>query len=508
MPIRGRGPWSAPSSSSRHVASPSHPGTTDRIKEYRTLSRFSNSSAALSLLVSIGRTVAPLMAKYSWRLPLLSEFLPSNPNLLGINVNRGQRISLRLRWDISREELIDEEQVTLVMLHELCHNVHGPHDERFYALLDNITEEYYEAKRKGRWEGEGFLSAGRRLGGRPGRGIAGIGVGVRRGGAGSKTAEPPRRLGGSTSTTTAATPADSLAAQRQRAAEAAERRRRDARACPDSAEEIEMVASQTERDERGQKQDVIIIDSDDDNDNEDDDRNEATRGEPRFRDHTVEDAQRKGDDGVEGEVVFAGVRRSSDARRKAAGASVKIELNDVLATAPRGTASATSPQPSNHTHGSKRQPSDSIIVLSSDTEDEARPAPRPTQATKRARPAASASTLQSRSADALRLHNSSGATSRRWTCQVCTLLNPLSALACEACQSRRPSSSTTATGTPREQQRGEEDTGGPGWTCGACGFRMKDGAAAFWSCSVCGQVKKSSEANQAGWGAVLGGGGY
>jgi hypothetical protein len=33
--------------------------------------------------------------------------------------------------------------------HQLTHNVYGPHDAKFYKLLGELEEEYYELKRKG-----------------------------------------------------------------------------------------------------------------------------------------------------------------------------------------------------------------------------------------------------------------------------------------------------------------------------------------------------------------------
>lgn len=45
----------------------------------------------------------------------------------------------------------------------MTHNVHGPHDEKFYKFLSSLEEEYYELKRSG-YSGEGFFSKGRRLG--------------------------------------------------------------------------------------------------------------------------------------------------------------------------------------------------------------------------------------------------------------------------------------------------------------------------------------------------------
>ncbi|KAL2754951.1 hypothetical protein ACRALDRAFT_1064698 [Sodiomyces alcalophilus JCM 7366] len=50
------------------------------------------------------------------------------------------------------------------MLHELAHIVHGPHDDKFRALWNQLRDEHEGLVLKG-YTGEGFLSAGRRLGG-------------------------------------------------------------------------------------------------------------------------------------------------------------------------------------------------------------------------------------------------------------------------------------------------------------------------------------------------------
>ena len=57
------------------------------------------------------------------------------------------------------------EQVVDTMLHELSHNVFGPHDAKFMALWDQLRKEYEALLSKG-YTGEGFLSDGHRLGGR------------------------------------------------------------------------------------------------------------------------------------------------------------------------------------------------------------------------------------------------------------------------------------------------------------------------------------------------------
>lgn len=85
--------------------------------------------------------------------------------MIGLNVNRGQRILLRLRYPGDRNQFLPIEQVTDTMLHELSHIVHGPHDAKFHALWDQLRDEHQGLVLKG-YSGEGFLSNGHRLGGR------------------------------------------------------------------------------------------------------------------------------------------------------------------------------------------------------------------------------------------------------------------------------------------------------------------------------------------------------
>jgi hypothetical protein len=95
------------------------------------------------------------------------------------DINGGQKILLRLRPAHAPDTFYEEEQIVLVMLHEvrsphsdsstyliviqLTHNVHGPHDEKFYKYLSGLEDEYDALKRSG-YAGEGFFSKGHRLG--------------------------------------------------------------------------------------------------------------------------------------------------------------------------------------------------------------------------------------------------------------------------------------------------------------------------------------------------------
>lgn len=47
--------------------------------------------------------------------------------------------------------------------YKLTHNVHGPHDAKFYAFLAKLTDEY-DALVRGGWSGDGFHSDGVRVG--------------------------------------------------------------------------------------------------------------------------------------------------------------------------------------------------------------------------------------------------------------------------------------------------------------------------------------------------------
>lgn len=119
---------------------------------------------ALDLLRKIHSLVKPIMKKHGWHLPVLSEFFPKNPGLLGININGGAKICIRLRpADDPSSFLPLEESLIGTMLHELTHNVRGPHDDVFFKQLDALQDEYDELRAKG-YSGEGFLGRGNRVG--------------------------------------------------------------------------------------------------------------------------------------------------------------------------------------------------------------------------------------------------------------------------------------------------------------------------------------------------------
>ena len=59
----------------------------------------------------------------------------------------------------------ESDSISVADMGRLCHIVHGPHHQQFHALWNQLRDEYQELIFKG-YTGEGFLSVGRRLGGR------------------------------------------------------------------------------------------------------------------------------------------------------------------------------------------------------------------------------------------------------------------------------------------------------------------------------------------------------
>lgn len=145
----------------KRLQATSSPGD-DVVLLFKTCGR-DNDEKAMMMLKRVASLVKPLMKKHNFRLPLLTEMFPDNPNLLGLNVGGGREIRLRLRYASDESRFLDEESVVGTMLHELTHNRRSPHDAQFYKILDEFTAEYEAAVANG-WRGEGFLAPGKRVG--------------------------------------------------------------------------------------------------------------------------------------------------------------------------------------------------------------------------------------------------------------------------------------------------------------------------------------------------------
>ncbi|CAI5474425.1 unnamed protein product [Closterium sp. Yama58-4] len=168
------------------------------------------------------------MARRKWKVPLLSEFSPSNARLLGLNVNRGREIRIRLRPAGKPDSFFPYEHVLGTMLHELTHIERGPHDAKFYKLLDELNEECDDLIARG-ITGTSFGGSGHRLGSSAYPSIRPVRLGTAAAAASSSfgvisSAAPSRGVAGVSSAPSAAD-----VASRKAAAAAAERRRQQQR---------------------------------------------------------------------------------------------------------------------------------------------------------------------------------------------------------------------------------------------------------------------------------------
>ncbi|RAL12103.1 metalloendopeptidase WSS1 [Aspergillus homomorphus CBS 101889] len=135
------------------------------ISEYRHDRNRPRAPEALLMLQKVASIVKPIMRRRQWKVGTLAELNPQQRNLLGLNYNHGQKICLRLRHASDQRQFLPMDSIVDTMLHELCHIVHGPHNQQFHALWNQLRDEHLELTLKG-YTGEGFLSKGQRLGGR------------------------------------------------------------------------------------------------------------------------------------------------------------------------------------------------------------------------------------------------------------------------------------------------------------------------------------------------------
>lgn len=121
---------------------------TSRIIKIASLTNKDSSDKALELLHEIASLVSPIMDFYNLNVNLLCEMYPKDNHLLGLNVNRGSKICLRLRSPNNDKWFLDTNEIVGTMLHELVHNTQGPHNNVFYKLLDEYKDKYLELQIK------------------------------------------------------------------------------------------------------------------------------------------------------------------------------------------------------------------------------------------------------------------------------------------------------------------------------------------------------------------------
>lgn len=121
---------------------PNRPSPVANISKIACLRRYDNKDYALDILHDLAKAVGPIMHEYNFKIGMLCEMYPKNPLLLGLNVNKGQKILIRLRPPYAEHAFYPMSDLVGTMLHELAHNVHGPHDAKFYAFLDELRTRF------------------------------------------------------------------------------------------------------------------------------------------------------------------------------------------------------------------------------------------------------------------------------------------------------------------------------------------------------------------------------
>ncbi|KAI7894466.1 WLM domain-containing protein [Mucor mucedo] len=138
---------------------------SDRVKAFVVLKNKPESEKALVILKRLASQVKPILNNRNWTIKNLCEFFPTNENLLGVNVNRGWKVNLRLRPHYDDKLFLEYEEILGTLLHEMAHIVRGPHDQQFYKVLEELKAETEILMASG-YSGEGFYSNGHSLGSR------------------------------------------------------------------------------------------------------------------------------------------------------------------------------------------------------------------------------------------------------------------------------------------------------------------------------------------------------
>lgn len=122
------------------------PSPVANVGKIGSLMRYPDRDYANSLLHDAVKQLAPLIHEYNFKIGLLCEMFPKSENLLGLNVNKGQKIMLRLRYPHNDRLFLPMSDILGTFLHELTHNVHGKHDKNFYDYLSKLEKRFDELR--------------------------------------------------------------------------------------------------------------------------------------------------------------------------------------------------------------------------------------------------------------------------------------------------------------------------------------------------------------------------
>lgn len=436
--------------------------------------------------------VKPMMRKRGWKVGTLAEFLPDEPQLLGLNINRTERILVRLRYHHDSRQFLSMEQVTDTLLHELSHIVFGPHNADFNNLWNELREEHQSLLMKG-YTGEGFLIQGQKLGGRripldEMRRQARSAAEKRK--AATNASAGGHRLGGSALTIRGVD-------MRKVIADAASRRKSITEGCASGSSEAGRLVNQQEQEGFRTRA-------------EEDDSNDAAIARALQDLMYEEEMQRLG-------KPTGGGGLSWDPQN-----GLQFDSNP-----PSRSSSPAFSGPQGNIPSSNRPVSQPYPVQNTQVNSTARPVSRPvTNPTRTSWSVRNTIRAPSRliSAEEEQIRNRQlppippaasleasvvPVDSNSWACPQCTLHNPLDFLTCGACGLEQPpqpiprhkrfgpshSAPSLPKPPPQSGLRGQGATpfeparGRLGWNCLECGTFMEN---QWWTCSLCGTMKLDS----------------
>ncbi|KAH9930209.1 WLM domain-containing protein [Fomitopsis serialis] len=133
------------------VRSTSSPSTSSQytFNRIEPLAHLPEPASARALLTRLANdpAIRHVMQRHHLAVDLLTELAPhEQPHLLGLNVNAGQAIKLRLRTDRYDGFRLYSE-VRKVLCHELTHNVWQDHDNNFKEMNSQLNREVAEFER-------------------------------------------------------------------------------------------------------------------------------------------------------------------------------------------------------------------------------------------------------------------------------------------------------------------------------------------------------------------------
>jgi len=504
---------------------------------YEHLQGLPRGDAALTMLRKVASLVKPIMRKRGWQVQILAEFLPPEQNLLGLNINHGYKICIRLRYHNNPDLFLPLEQVVDTMLHELSHIVWGDHDSNFHRLWDELRDEHDVLVRKG-YTGEGFLSEGHRLGGSS-HGIPPQHEMRRLARASAEKRKAQGTLGHGSGQRLGGTPLHRGADIRQVIADQVTRRNTVDRGCASGRSDAGKLSDQSANNTFKTK-----AEEDDANDRaiaqalfelmeqEEERKLQGTFSEAppegglawhpetglyaAGKDHqTAPNANERPSHPTEEEQMRWAMQDSVVSPQSATNHSRPAfsPVSPLTPDHPSRTKSAPPLHQNNKPKAQIPEPGDSkatskpLSRLVKDVDDDGAAA-----VAKRKRSATPASTSTPNAPalaaapptpviDISEPHNPD-----QWTCQICTCINPLQFLACDACGVERPQQLTASSGLRHSRSLGApsalRSVSSPswtastpaqpeslGWNCEGCGAFMEH---KWWTCSACGMLKASS----------------